>query len=29
VAQFESVYRPLLVGGPGVFTDLALVAANR
>ena len=29
VAQFESVYRPVLVGGPVVFTDFTLVAANR
>ena len=29
VAQFESVYRPVLVGGPVVFTDFALVAENR
>ena len=29
VARFESVYRPVLVGGPVVFTDFVLVAANR
>ena len=29
VARFESVYQPVLVGGPVVFTDFALVAANR
>ena len=28
VAQFESVYRPVLVGGPVVFTDFTEVAAN-
>ena len=28
VAQFESVYRPELVGGDVVFTDFDLVAAN-
>ena len=29
VRQFESVYGPELVGGPVVFTDYDLVAANR
>ncbi|HEX7459354.1 MAG TPA: antibiotic biosynthesis monooxygenase family protein, partial [Acidimicrobiales bacterium] len=29
VAQFESIYRPVLVGGPVVFTDFTVVAANR
>ncbi len=29
VRQFESVYRPVLVGGPVVFTDYQQVASNR
>ena len=29
VRAFEAVYRPHLVGGPVVFTDYELVAANR
>jgi quinol monooxygenase YgiN len=29
VRRFESVYSPELVGGPVVFTDYTLVAANR
>jgi len=29
VARFESVYRPVLVGGPVRFTDFTMVAANR
>ncbi|MEY9963999.1 quinol monooxygenase YgiN [Streptacidiphilus sp. MAP12-16] len=28
VREFEAVYRPELVGGPVVFTDYGLVAAN-
>jgi quinol monooxygenase YgiN len=28
VAQFEEIYRPVLVGGDVVFTDFDLVAAN-
>jgi quinol monooxygenase YgiN len=29
VRRFETVYSPELVGGPVVFTDYTLVAANR
>jgi hypothetical protein len=29
VRQFEAVYRPELAGGPVVFTDYVLIAANR
>jgi quinol monooxygenase YgiN len=29
VAEFESVYRPVLVGGPVVFTDYIQVATNQ
>ncbi len=29
VRRFESVYEPVLVGGPVVFTDYRLVASNQ
>jgi quinol monooxygenase YgiN len=29
VRRFESVYQPVLVGGPVVFTDYRLVASNQ
>ena len=29
VRRFESVYQPVLVGGPVVFTDYRLIASNQ
>jgi len=29
VRRFESVYQPVLVGGPVVFTDYMLIASNQ